>query len=102
MSILRPNIIFSEVYAKAVAFIEKRKPELKDHFAKNCGFSVRNYHFNEKTGLEFRESMYVLGPKCSLPVKPGMVINLSMGFMNLEISSQQDPKKKMYALKPKP
>lgn len=86
---MKPNVIFSEVYAKAVGFIEKRKPELKDHFVKNIGFC---------TGLEFRESMYVLGPKCSLPIKSGMVINLSIGFSNLEISSQQDPKKKIYSL----
>ena len=44
LSILRPNNICSDIYAKAIAFIEKRKPELKDHFVKNCGFSVRNFH----------------------------------------------------------
>lgn len=40
LSVLKPGVPCNEIYAKAVAYIDKKKPELKDHFVKNCGFSV--------------------------------------------------------------
>ena len=89
MGVLKPGVLCSDIYAKALSFIEKKKPELKDHFVKNCGFSM---------GLEFRESMFVLNAKCQRPLKANMIINLSLGFQNLEVSGESNPKKKTYAL----
>lgn len=46
-------------------------------------------------GIEFRESSYVIGPKCNRPVHSDMVISLSLGFQDVP-----DPKdnKKTYSL----
>ncbi|KAJ3276374.1 FACT complex subunit spt16 [Terramyces sp. JEL0728] len=87
-NIIRDGALCSDVYNTAVEYIEKKKPELKDFFVKNCGFG---------TGIEFRESNYLLGPKNSKPLKSGMVLNLVIGFQNLENKSS-DPKNKVYSL----
>ena len=46
-------------------------------------------------GIEFRESTYVIGPKCNRPIKKDMVFSLSLGFQDIP-----DPKdnKKTYSL----
>ena len=49
-------------------------------------------------GLEFRESLFVLGPKSNRPLKSGMIVNLTLGFANLEVPGEKDSKRKSYAL----
>ena len=52
----------------------------------------------QKTGLEFRESAYVIGPKNARELFKGMSINLAIGFSDLENSEASDKKSKTYAL----
>jgi nucleosome binding factor SPN SPT16 subunit len=40
MVLLQPGVACKEIYNSAVAFIEAKRPDLKDHFLKNCGFAV--------------------------------------------------------------
>ena len=49
-------------------------------------------------GIEFRESYLSLTSKNTRKFEPGMVFNLTVGFQNLEIPDESDPKKKVYSL----
>ncbi|KAJ3359746.1 FACT complex subunit spt16 [Kappamyces sp. JEL0680] len=88
LSILKPNVPCSTIYNMATEFIQSKRPDLKDHFVKNCGFG---------TGIEFRESSFVLGPKNPRELVKGMVINLTLGFQNLDNQSS-DSRNRVYAL----
>ncbi|KAJ1341621.1 hypothetical protein BSLG_003810 [Batrachochytrium salamandrivorans] len=61
-------------YSKACEYIEEKRPALKSHFTKNCGFVI---------GIEFRESQFLLTSKISRPLRTGMTFNLAIGFQNL-------------------
>lgn len=67
-----------EVYKAAVKFL-KSDPEheyLVDHLPKNLGFA---------TGMDFRETNFLLTPKNTAAFKKGMVFCLSVGFQNLTL-----------------
>ena len=49
-------------------------------------------------GIEFRESQYLLSTKSQKPLKAGMILNLSLGFSNLQVKNAKDVKSKVYAL----
>lgn len=40
MVLLKPGVTCKEIYTSAVAYIEAKRPDLKDNFLKNCGFAV--------------------------------------------------------------
>jgi nucleosome binding factor SPN SPT16 subunit len=40
MVLLKPGVICNEIYTSAVAYIEAKRPDLKDNFLRNCGFAV--------------------------------------------------------------
>ncbi|KAJ3184411.1 FACT complex subunit spt16 [Gaertneriomyces sp. JEL0708] len=86
---IRHGVACKDVYNAAVSYIESKRPDLKDHFLKNCGWSV---------GIEFRESNYTLGPKHTAALQDGMVINLILGFQNLKSEKAKDARSKTYAL----
>lgn len=89
MGLVKTNAICSQIFESALNYIESKKPSLKDHFVKNLGFG---------TGIEFRESNYVISPKNSRSLINGMVVNLTIGFQNLEIASAKDSRNKIYSL----
>lgn len=72
--ILRPGIAFNEVYNAGVEFIKHRDPSLISHIPPNFGFSI---------GLEFRQSEYLLGPRCQNLIRHGMTLNLILGLQDL-------------------
>ncbi|KNC97903.1 chromatin-remodeling protein SPT16 [Spizellomyces punctatus DAOM BR117] len=86
---IKEGVACKDVYSAAISYIEKKRPDLKDNFLKNCGWS---------TGIEFRESTYTLSPKHTAKLKSGMVFNLVLGFQNLENSASKDPRNRTYAL----
>jgi nucleosome binding factor SPN SPT16 subunit len=43
-------------------------------------------------GIEFRESAYVINAKNTRKLEANMVLNLSLGFQNLEAPNVSDPK----------
>ncbi|EFA04061.1 FACT complex subunit spt16 [Tribolium castaneum] len=86
---LQAGTKLSEVYEAGYNFVKKEKPELADNLTKNFGFA---------TGIEFKESSLMIGPKTTLPAKKGMVFNVNMGFSNLENKDATDKEGKTYAL----
>ncbi|KAI9104535.1 FACT complex subunit-domain-containing protein [Phlyctochytrium arcticum] len=86
---IKEGVTCAEVYNSATSYIEKKRPDLKSNFLKNCGWSI---------GIEFRESAYTLSPKHTAKLRSGMILNLVLGFQNLENQGSKDPKNKTYAL----
>lgn len=83
---MKAGAVIKDVHAAIIDKIRQDKPELEQYFVKTLGFAI---------GIEFRESSYVIGPKCQRPIKKGMVFSLSLGFQDIP-----DPKdnKKTYSL----
>ena len=79
----------SDVYNIAEAYVKKEKPSLLDKMTKTLGFV---------TGIEFRESSLVIGPKNNAVIKKGMVFNVNLGFADLENPDSSDDRYKKYAL----
>ncbi|KAJ1339694.1 hypothetical protein BSLG_005727 [Batrachochytrium salamandrivorans] len=51
LSIMKDGILSNEVYIKALDYIQEKRPDLKAHFTKNCGFvdsSTQKQRFKEK------------------------------------------------------
>ncbi|CAL1704256.1 unnamed protein product [Somion occarium] len=80
---LTDGAVARDVYNHALSFVREKKPELEKHFVKNIG---------HVTGMEFRDSTYLLSAKNTRQLKRDMVLNLALGFQDLE----EDGKK--YAL----
>ncbi|RDD47106.1 FACT complex subunit SPT16 [Trichoplax sp. H2] len=71
---LKEGVKLAEVYDKAKNYVVKRKPELESNFVKSVGFA---------TGIEFRESVLSISPKCTVTVKKGMVFVVNVGFSDI-------------------
>lgn len=86
---MRDGVKFRDIYAKALAFVRNKRPELEKNFVKTLGFGI---------GIEFRESNYVINSKNTKELRNGMTLNLSIGFQDLENKDTKDEKAKTYAL----
>ncbi|XP_018564302.1 FACT complex subunit spt16 [Anoplophora glabripennis] len=89
MKKLQSGVKLSEVFEAGCEYIKKEKAALYSHITKNFGFA---------TGIEFRESSLMIGPKTTVVAKKGMVFNLNMGFSNLQNKEASDREGKIYAL----
>ncbi|KAG2348552.1 FACT complex subunit SPT16 [Suillus weaverae] len=81
---IKDGVSAREVYQRALDIVKKEMPELEKNFVKNAGFG---------TGVEFRDSAYLLSSKNAKHLKTDMVLNLSLGFSDL-----LDDNGKKYAL----
>ncbi|KAF8275222.1 FACT complex subunit SPT16 [Lactarius quietus] len=81
---MKDGAVARDLYQHALSYVKKHKPDLEKHFVKNIGFG---------TGMEFRDSTYLLSPKNGRQLKANMVFSLSLGFQDLE-----DQDHKRYAL----
>ncbi|KAG2196503.1 hypothetical protein INT47_012797 [Mucor saturninus] len=86
---IRDGVKIRDVYAKAIALIKAKRPDLEKNFTKNVGFGM---------GIEFREANYVLSGKNNKEIKNGMILNVQVGFSDLENPKASDPRGKNYAL----
>jgi len=86
---LVPGAKLSDIYKSVVSKCRKEKPHLTDKLNKSFGFL---------TGLEFRESTYLINGKNEQRVQKDMVFNVNIGFSNLTKKSADDDKAKNYAL----
>lgn len=86
---LVPDAKLSEVYESCYAYAKKEKKDLVDNLVKSFGFA---------TGIEFRESSMVIGPKCHAIVKKNMVFNVYLGLSGLTNPDATDKEGKTYAL----
>lgn len=89
LKLLVPGKKLSDVYEAGLSFAKKEKPGLVDALTKMFGFG---------TGIEFRESSIIIGPKCSAVVKKGMVFNVYVGLSPLTNKEATDKEGKTYAL----
>ncbi|KAI3823750.1 hypothetical protein L1987_05191 [Smallanthus sonchifolius] len=85
---LKPGNKASDVYKAALAVVEKEAPELTSNLTKLAGTGI---------GLEFRESGLSLNEKNQKILKVGMVLNVSLGFQNMQTKSSK-AKSQNYAL----
>ncbi|WWC58713.1 FACT complex subunit SPT16 [Kwoniella dejecticola CBS 10117] len=83
---LKAGAVVSDVYNEVHQFVESKSGTLGQNFLRSIGFA---------TGIEYRDSAFVLGPKNSRTLKENMVLVLTLGVQELP-----DPKKqgKTYAL----
>ncbi|KAI0464257.1 hypothetical protein LJB42_001863 [Komagataella kurtzmanii] len=79
MNQIKDGAVCKDVYAKALAMVNKDRPDLAKHFVKNIGSLI---------GLEFRDSTMVLNAKNDRVIHDGSVINLVLGFQQLKDESQ--------------
>ncbi|KAK9074443.1 hypothetical protein SSX86_007041 [Deinandra increscens subsp. villosa] len=85
---LKPGNKASDAYKAALAVVEKEAPELTSNLTKSAGTGI---------GLEFRESGLNLNEKNERILKVGMVLNVSLGFQNMQTKSSK-AKSQNYAL----
>lgn len=79
----------SSVYEAGLEYVKREKPAVLDHLTKNFGFA---------TGIEFRESSLLIGPKTTTVLRKGMVFNVNVGLSGLENKDAQEKEGKVYAL----
>ncbi|ORX99261.1 SPT16-domain-containing protein [Basidiobolus meristosporus CBS 931.73] len=89
MDSIKDGVKLKDVYLKAVSYIKSKRPELEKHFVKNCGFV---------TGIEFRESAFIINGKNNRTLKSGMAVIVVLGFQDIENPKASDSKSKLYSL----
>ncbi|KAI9316735.1 FACT complex subunit-domain-containing protein [Dichotomocladium elegans] len=89
MESIHDGVKIRDVYKQALEYIVAKRPDLEKHFTKTVGFGM---------GIEFREASYVLNAKNVRELKNGMVLNLSIGFADLENPKPTDKRSKNYSL----
>ncbi|KAJ7771766.1 FACT complex subunit SPT16 [Mycena metata] len=77
---IKDGISARDAYQAALNYVKEKNPELEKNFVKNIGFG---------TGVEFRDSPYLLGPKNTRILKENMTFSLGLGFNELVDSSNQ-------------
>ncbi|EKM82850.1 hypothetical protein AGABI1DRAFT_53374 [Agaricus bisporus var. burnettii JB137-S8] len=75
LSFIKDGVVSRDVYHHALSFVRQKDPNLEKHFVKNIGFG---------TGMEFRDSNYLLTPKNGHSLKKGMTLILGLGFTDLD------------------
>ncbi|KAI9495094.1 FACT complex subunit-domain-containing protein [Zychaea mexicana] len=89
MENIREGVKIRDVYTSAMDHIKAKRPDLEKHFTRSIGFGM---------GIEFREASYVLHAKNVRELRNGMVLNLSVGFADLENPKPADKRSKSYSL----
>ncbi|KAL6908926.1 FACT complex subunit domain-containing protein [Trichoderma evansii] len=86
---IRDGMAAKDVYAKALAVIKSKKPEMEKHFLKNVGWGV---------GLENRDPTLTLNAKNQRVLKDGMTLIINTGFQDIDNPQPQDKNSKTYSL----
>ncbi|KAF7861373.1 hypothetical protein EAF04_007938 [Stromatinia cepivora] len=89
MKEIRDGAHIKDIYAKALALIRTKKPELEKHFLKNVGAGI---------GIETRDPTLLLNAKSNRILKDGMTLCVTTGFNDIENKDPQDKKSKIYSL----
>ncbi|KAG7162668.1 FACT complex subunit spt16-like 2 [Homarus americanus] len=89
ISTLKAGVKLCDVYEEVYKHAKSKKPDLVDRLTKAVGFG---------TGIEFRESALLIGPKTTITAKKGQVFNANLGFSDLKNNTASDEGSKKYAL----
>jgi nucleosome binding factor SPN SPT16 subunit len=76
---MKPGTPIKSVYKAAVKFLQDKAPHLAGNLPKNLGFA---------TGIDFRETNFLLSGKNSATLKEGMVFCLSIGLQDIELAEE--------------
>lgn len=90
--LLYPGTKMNHIYNTAVDLINEKYPKLVDFFLKDCGSS---------TGIELNEEGYIFNSTCEKKLRAGMVVNLRVGFKDLELPenlTKGEEKNRKYSL----
>lgn len=87
---LKPGKKLNEVYTIGLEKLKEKKPSLMNNLVKN--------NFGFLTGLEFRESSFLISPKCEEEVKANMVFVVYVGLQGMENADAKDEQSKVTAL----
>ncbi|KAJ7445773.1 FACT complex subunit SPT16 [Mycena galericulata] len=71
---IKDGITARDAYQAALSYVKDKSPDLEKNFQKNIGFG---------TGVEFRDSPYLLSPKNTRILKENMTFSLGLGFSDL-------------------
>ncbi|KAF5391933.1 hypothetical protein D9757_001726 [Collybiopsis confluens] len=63
-----------DIYQHALSYVREQSPSLEKNFVKSLGFG---------TGVEFRDSTYLLSAKNARTIRENMTLNLGLGFSDL-------------------
>ncbi|KAI7860506.1 FACT complex subunit-domain-containing protein [Circinella umbellata] len=86
---IHDGVKIRDVYESAMEYIKTKRPDLEKHLTRSLGFGM---------GIEFREASYVLHGRNVRELRNGMVLNLSVGFSDLENPKPADKRSKTYSL----
>ncbi|KAG0652062.1 Facilitates chromatin transcription complex subunit spt16 [Hyphodiscus hymeniophilus] len=89
MKEIRDGANVKDIYAKALALVKSKKPELEKHFLKNVGAGI---------GIETRDNTLLLNGKSTRSLKDGMTLCVTTGFSDVENPNPQDKKSKTYSM----
>jgi nucleosome binding factor SPN SPT16 subunit len=89
MKEIRDGAQVKDIYAKAIALVRSKKPELEKHFLKNVGAGI---------GIETRDGTLILNSKSTRSLKDGMTLCVTTGFSDVENPSPQDKQSKIYSM----
>ena len=89
MKELRDGANVKDIYAKALAMVRSKKPDMEKHFLKNVGAGI---------GIETRDSTLLLNGKSTRSLKDGMTLCVTTGFSDVENPNPQDKKSKIYSM----
>ncbi|KAK7043799.1 FACT complex subunit spt16 [Paramarasmius palmivorus] len=79
LSYIKDGVTAKDVYQHALSYVKEKKPDLEKNFVKNLGFG---------TGVEFRDSSYLLSAKNTRVLKENMTVNLGVGFSGLKVKGE--------------
>ncbi len=98
LSFIKDGVVARDAYQHAVSFIKQKNPDLEKHFVKNIGFGVSisatlgfpvTHSVLGQTGMEFRDSAYLLSAKNGRVLKKDMTVILGLGFTDLNDAGQR-------------
>ncbi|CAG8546885.1 17200_t:CDS:10, partial [Cetraspora pellucida] len=89
LELLKEGQKIGDIYTRVMNYVKSKRPDLADKFVKSLGHGM---------GIEFRESAYNLNQRNTKELKAGMMLNLFIGFIDLENPKATDEKSKIYSL----
>ena len=89
MKEIRDGAHVKDIYAKALALVKAKKPDLEKHFSKNVGAGI---------GIETKDNTLILNGKSVRTLKDGMTLSVTVSFGDIENPNPQDKKSKTYSM----
>jgi nucleosome binding factor SPN SPT16 subunit len=86
---IRDGAIAKDLYAKAIALVKSKKPDLESKFLRSVGYGI---------GIENKDSSLVLSAKSTRVLKDGMTLVVATGFQDLDNPDASKKNGRQYSL----